>query len=138
MPATFDTDTPRGVIAQRISDEHKTWRVVDYPDGPENLGRGAVYVAVYRTTVSKPAGSPQALEHAVTVDLYGAPQLAPRTEGVLDDLLDDLLLTVAAMRDVTWTTAERHAFDTMQGWRITLTLASSNIYAAGARRRPTA
>lgn len=132
----FNTDTPRGAVADRIATEHPAWTVEDYPTAPDHLGRAQVYVAVYRTTVSKATGAP-ALQHDVTVDLYVAPALTAAAEATADDRLDDLLLTLQAMPGITWTTAERRDFDSLQGWRITAQCHSSNVYADAARRRST-
>ncbi|MCZ4324760.1 hypothetical protein [Brachybacterium paraconglomeratum] len=132
--ADFNTDTPRGVIAQRIDDAHPSWRVDATPDAPDHLGRGGVFVAVYRTTIGKPAGA-AALAHSVTVDLYGAATLSASAEDRLDDLLDDLLTTIAAMGDVVWTNAQRTTFDSFHGWRITLDMHSADVYASAARKR---
>ena len=133
----FNPDTPRGALAQRIATEHPTWRVTDYPTGPDQLGRGQVYAAVYRRTIAKHTQG-QALEHEVVIDLYVAQALTSAAEDEGDDRLDDLLITLAAMDDVTWSTAERHTFDALQGWRVTCTVYSTDVYAAAARRRLTA
>ena len=135
MSRTYNTDTPRGAIAQRLADERPSWHVVAHPDAPDHLGRGVVYAAVYRTTLAKATGAP-ALTHSVTVDLYGAASLTPAAEDALDDLLDDLLLTLAAMPDVVWTSAERTTLaDAFHGWRVTLEMHSADVYASAARKR---
>lgn len=131
--ARFTTDTPRGVIAQRLADAHPSWHVEATPDTPDHLGRGRVFVAVYRTTVGKNTAA-AALAHSVTIDLYGAATLSASAEDRLDDLLDDLLTTLAAMGDCVWTTAERTTFDSFHGWRITLDMHSSDVYASAARK----
>lgn len=134
MSGPFNTDTPRGAIAQRIADAHTAWHVVAHPDAPEHLGRDKVYAAVYRTTIGRATGAP-ALTHSVTVDLYGAATLSPAAENTLDDLLDDLLTTLARMGDVVWTTAERTTLaDVFHGWRVTLEMHSADVYASAARK----
>lgn len=133
--ATFTTDTPRGVIAQRIADAHPSWKVEAHPNAPDHLGRGGVYVAVYRTTLAK-APQRAALTHSLTVDLYAAATLTPSAENVLDDRLDDVLLTIATMTDTIWTTAERTELaDAFHGWRITLETHSPDVYASAARKK---
>lgn len=134
MARTYNPDTPRGVIAQRIHDAHPSWTVTAHPTAPDHLGRGGVYCAIYRTTITKATGQ-AALTHALTVDLYGASTLTPAAEDQLDDLLDDLLLTIARMPDTVWTTTERTTLeDAFHGWRTTLEVHSPDVYASAARK----
>lgn len=132
----FDTTTPRGAIAARIQAAHPAWTVVARPDGPDHLARGRTYVACYRTTLTKANGAP-ALTHSVTLDLYAAATLTDAAEATLDDRLDELLTTVAAMNDLVWQDATRTSFDSFHGWRITLAMHSPDVYAQAARAATT-
>lgn len=120
--------TPRETIAAQLSGDWPGHVVYAYPYAPTtDIRKNAL--AVYRTDVDPHPTSPNQLRHAVTIDAYGKTKLGTDSEVELDDLLDDILLSLERLAGVTFLKAERKVFkDAFQGWTVTLTADSENVY----------
>lgn len=129
--------TARAVVAQAVTAARPGWDVRPYPFTPSQLTSGGCAVSVWRGDLTAHRGElgPVLLEHGLTVHLYAARTEGPEAEDELDGLLDELLMAVQAVEAVAFTRAERMTFDRkFQGWAITLSLTSPNIYRAAHTR----
>lgn len=117
--------TPRQTIAdQFITDYPTKYAVYPWMYSPTSDLRQPA-IAVYRTEV---AGGDQ-LSHSVTIDAYGKKSMGEAVEDELDDVLDDIMLSLQRLDRVHDITAKRSVFkDSFQGWAITCTVSSGNVY----------
>jgi hypothetical protein len=123
--------TPRQTIAdQLISDHTATKEYAVYPwlySPTSDLRKPAI--AVYRTDVEPHPTNPNLLRHPVTIDAYGKKVIGEAVEDELDDLLDDIMLSLQRIDGVYDVKAKRSTFkDSFHGWTITLHVDSENIY----------
>lgn len=118
--------TPRTLLAEQFTADHGH-KVYPYPYSPSEVR--APVIAVWRTDVDPHPSSPGLLRHTLTVNAYVGKALGEEAEDALDDLLDDVLLSLQRVEGVTVTKSERTVFkDVFQGWDITCYADSANVY----------
>lgn len=117
--------TPRKQIAARIAADHAGIDVYSFPWQPAELRRPAV--TVWRDELVQGKGT---LEQSISISLYGVrgtPGAASEDE--LDDLLDDVLISLRRLETVALVKAERKVLaDVFQGWEIACTWTSQDYY----------
>ena len=119
--------TPRTTIADQLRADHPDHKVYAYPYAPSEVR--ANVIAVWRTDVNPHPNSANYLRHSLTINAYGAATLEERAEAELDDLLDDILLSLQRVDGVTFTSAERTVYaESFQGWTVKATADSPNVY----------
>ena len=121
--------TVREEIAAKIKADNPTYSVKAFPvSAPENLGATKVFVSVYRESMTN---APQLA--AVTQSLK-LQVITPKTgtdvaETELEDALFEVLVSIASLNYVQWSTAERAVFaEKFIGYEITLEASTQNIY----------
>jgi len=118
--------TPRQTIADQLIQDYPTKYAV-YPNlyaPATNISQPAI--AVYRTAVEESANG---LSHPVTIDAYGQKTMGEKVEDELDEMLDDIMLSLQRLERVYEIKAARTVFkDTYQGWSITCSVSSGNVY----------
>jgi hypothetical protein len=121
--------TPRQILADQFTADHSGHKVYAYPYAPAEVR--ANVIAVWRTDVNPHPASPKLLRHALTINAYGAATLEEKAEAELDDLLDDIMLSLQRIEGVTFVSAERTVYaENFQGWTIKATADSPNVYTA--------
>jgi hypothetical protein len=117
--------TPRQTIADQLIEDYPTkYAVYPYLYEPTTDIR-KVSIAVYRTEVALA----DQLTHSITIDAYGKKSTGEGVEDELDDVLDDIMLSLQRLERVYDITAKRSVFkDSFQGWAITCTVSSGNVY----------
>lgn len=119
--------TPRTTVAAQLMADHPTHKVYAYPYAPTEVR--ANVIAVWRTDMAQHPTSPKLLRHSLTINAYGKATLEERAEAELDDLLDDIMLSLQRIEGVTFTSAERTVYaDNFQGWTVKVTADSPNVY----------
>lgn len=111
----------REQVAAQIKADNSTYIVKPELVGvPDNLI--GVQVAVFRTELTHTANT---LTHECRIELM----IGKTDEGLLDEVLDNVLLSLQRIQGLTWSSASRTVFDDKyHGYQITLTANSSNIY----------
>lgn len=125
----MSADTPRQQLAEQFRADHPAWLVSDFPDVPKQIAKGRPVVSVWRSELV-PASNRTNLAHEITINGYGAKTVGAGAEDELDDLLDDLLLSLERFPGFILTRAARQSFanDSIAGWQITGTVLSANVY----------
>ena len=123
--------TPRQIIADQLLEDYtltKEYAVYPWMYSPtSDLRKPAI--AVYRTEVADHPTAPNQLRHSVAIDAYGKKSMGEGVEDELDDLLDDIMLSLQRIEGVYDITAKRSVFkDSFQGWAITCSADSANVY----------
>jgi hypothetical protein len=121
--------TPRQSIADQIITDYPTkYAVYPWMYSPTTDLRQCA-IAVYRTEVGDHPTRAGDLQHTVSIDAYGKKTQGEAVEDELDDLLDDIMLSLQRLERVYDITAKRSVFkDAFQGWAITCTVSSGNVY----------
>ena len=121
--------TVRESIAEKIKADNAGYIVKSYPaSAPENLGANKVFVGVYRETLTN---SPQtaSVAHSLKIQVITPKKNTEAAENELEDALFQVLVSVASLNYVTWSTAQRGIFlDTFIGYEIDLEANTENIY----------
>jgi len=121
--------TPRQIIADQLIEDYPTKYAV-YPwmySPATNISTCAI--AVYRTEMADHPDAPNQLRHSIAIDAYGQKTQGEGVEDELDDLLDDIMLSLQRVEGVYDITAKRSVFkDSFQGWAITCSADSANVY----------
>lgn len=120
----------REILADQIKKDNSAWIVRPYLAGPpDNLGSGKVFVAVWRTDLDVAAG---ALTHSIQIDLMHGNSADDKGETALDRRLDDVMLSLQRLDNVTVTKASRAVFgaegNKWNGWTIECSAATENVY----------
>ncbi len=120
--------TVREQIADRIIEDNPAYWVTPHPRSiPENLGAGKVCVSVSREELTAPSAN--VLTHRIRVELAIGGQYTANTEDLLDEALDNLLLSVQRLDGVRFVRAGRVAFDEKwPGYQVDLEADSNNVY----------
>lgn len=121
--------TPRQTIADQLITDHATlYSIYPWMYSPTGDLRKCA-IAVYRTDLGDHPSTPGALRHSVTIDAYGTKTLGEAAEDELDDLLDDILLSLQRIDGLYGIEAKRSVFkESFHGWTITCTADSPNVY----------
>jgi hypothetical protein len=121
--------TPRETIADQIIEDYPTkYAVYPWMYSPTTDLRQPT-IAVYRTEVGDHPETPGNLQHSITIDAYGKRTQGEAVESELDDVLDDIMLSLQRLDRVYDIKATRSVFkDSFQGWAITCTVSSGNVY----------
>lgn len=118
--------TPRQTVAAQLTTDHPAHKVYAFPYAPKEIRENVI--CVWRTDMGPHPASPNLLRHNLTIHAYGKATLEERAEAELDDLLDDVMLSLQRT-GVTVTGAERTVFaDAFQGWTIKADFDSPNVY----------
>jgi hypothetical protein len=118
--------TPRQTIADQLTADYPGHKVYAYPYAPTEVR--ANVIAVWRTDLAPHPASPNKLRHSLTIAAYGKATLEERAEAELDDLLDDIMLSLQRL-GVEFTSAERTVFaESFQGWTVKCAFDSENVY----------
>lgn len=121
--------TPRTTVADQIKLDNASFIVADFPTLPDNLSRGQVHVAIWRTDVKSVPDTPNALEHPLTIQVVVPVTSGAIAENAADDALDAVLLSLQRIEGLSWSLAERSNFDeAFVGYQITASVFSSNVY----------
>ena len=117
--------TPRQTIADQLIEDYPTkYAVYPFMYSPTTDIRQPA-IAVYRTEVALA----DKLTHSLAIDAYGKKSTGEGVEDELDDVLDDIMLSLQRLELVYDITAKRSVFkDSFQGWAITCTVSSGNVY----------
>ena len=119
--------TPRTIVADQLALDHPAHKVYAFPYAPSEVR--ANVIAVWRTDVNPHPTSPKLLRHALTINAYGKATIEERAEAELDDLLDDIMLSLQRT-GVEFVSAERTVYaDSFQGWTVKCNFDSENVYA---------
>lgn len=110
--------TAREIVKNAILAEAPTYKVVAAASqAPDNLGKGNVFVAVWRESLE--AESEINLRHNLTIQVMTPTTYAEVAENEADAALDKVLLALTRTSGVYWTTAERAVFnETFIGYEI--------------------
>jgi hypothetical protein len=120
--------TPRQSVADQLTADHPTHKVYAYPYAPAEVR--ANVIAVWRTDLAPHPTSPKLLRHVLTINAYGKATIEERAEAELDDLLDDIMLSLQRT-GVEFVSAERTVYaESFQGWTVKCNFDSANVYAA--------
>jgi len=120
--------TPRQSVAAQLAADHPDHKVYPYPYAPSEVR--ANVIAVWRTDLTPHPSSPKLLRHVLTIHAYGKATIEERAEAELDDLLDDIMLSLQRT-GVEFVSAERTVYaESFQGWTIKFNFDSANVYAA--------
>lgn len=132
---SVDTTAPiRVQVAQQLRQDLPKWDTRPYPYIPSQVSARKPVVAVWRTDLT-PGSSSLNLRHNVTVNLYGSKTAGEAVELELDGLLDDLLLSLQRMTNLTWTEASRTTWaGNVAGWQVTGYMEPLNTYASTVRQ----
>ena len=123
-----DANTCRAYLAHKIRMDHPAWTVEASPAEPDQVRRGKVYVALWREAINPGVNSLE-LVHPVKLQLYGAKDNGEAAEEELDGSLDQLLLSLEALPRFEFKAADRMLLkNVFQGWEITGTVTTENIY----------
>ena len=122
--------TPRQTIADQLLEDYtltKEYAVYPWMYSPtSDLRKPAI--AVYRTEVTDHPTAPNQLRHSMAIDAYGKKSMGEGVEDELDDLLDDIMLSLQRL-GVEFTSAERAVFaESFQGWTVKCAFDSENVY----------
>lgn len=122
--------TPREIVAAQIAADNASFIVWDYPDAPKNVQAGKPVVSVWRSEMTGHPQTELALEHELTINLYGAKTAGAPAEAELDNLLDAVCLSLQRLGLVRFKRATRETFanGSIAGWQITAACISKNQY----------
>ena len=118
--------TPRQTVADQLAADHAGHKVYAYPYAPTEVR--ANVIAVWRTDLAPHPTTPNLLRHSLTIQAYAGASVEERAEAALDDLLDDIMLSLQRL-GVEFTSAERAVFaESFQGWTVKCAFDSENVY----------
>lgn len=123
-------ETPRQFLADHFREQHPGWDVRDWPAAPQRLGKGDVMLSIWRSDL-RPSQTVLGLEHELTIHVYGPKATySAETEAELDDLIDEVLLTVERFPGAHFNSAARRNFedDAFTGFEVMVTMISGNHY----------
>jgi hypothetical protein len=116
--------TPRKQVAAAIAADNPGLDVIDYPWAPTELRKPLV--VVWREGIAQGAGT---LEQTLEIRAYAVGAATAKAEDALDDLLDEVLLSLRRLDVVTLGKAERKVLaDVFQGWEISCTWTAQDYY----------
>ena len=120
----------RSQVAEKIQLDNPTFDVKGYPVSvPSNIGANRAFVGIFRSDLTKPAGSPKMLNHEIKIQVCIGETTGEAAQDKLDDVLDDVLLSVERINGLVWSSATYAIFDEKYiGYEITATLNSPNDY----------
>jgi hypothetical protein len=119
--------TPRQILAEQFTTDHPAHKVYAFPYAPTEIR--ANVIAVWRTDLSPHPEAAGKLRHALVINAYAGATIEERAEAELDDLLDDVMLSLQRIEGVTFDSAERAVFaDQFQGWTVKCHADSANVY----------
>jgi hypothetical protein len=132
---SVDTSAPiRVQVAQQLRKDLAAWDIRPYPYIPPNVTTKKPVVAVWRPDLN-PGATSLVLRHNVTVNLYGSKTAGEAVEMELDGLLDQVLLSLQRMTNLTWEAASRTTWTgNVSGWQITGYMEPLNNYASTVRQ----
>jgi hypothetical protein len=125
-----ESETPRQYLADQFRADQPGWDVRDWPAEPQRLGKGEYMVSIWRSDL-RPTPGVLGIEHELTVHVYGPKATySAATETELDELIDQVLLSVERLEGAHWTSAKRQNFseDTFTGFEVLVTMISGNHY----------
>lgn len=120
------TESVRAKIALQIKTDNPDFTVKAFAsNAPDNLGRGKVFVTVFRESLDQ---GPNSLTHNMKIHV-----MVGTTDGTGEDFndaaLDECLLSIARLPNVVFRSAERALFDDKYiGHQITCELLSYDVY----------
>ena len=121
--------TVRENIAEKISTDNAGYIVKAFPTSPpDNLAGSKVFVNVYRETLTN---TPQTASVAqqIKITVLTSTSGTDTAENELEDALYNVLVSIASLNYVQWTTAERSTFyEKYIGYEISLESHTENIY----------
>ena len=124
--------TPREFLAEHLAADHPGWDVRAYPSKPARLGKGEVMISVWRSDI-RPSPTVLGLEHELTLHVYGPKATySAAAEAELDDLIDEVLLSIERFKGAHFNSAARRNFedDSFTGFEVNVTMISGNHYRA--------
>ena len=123
-------ETPREYLAEQFKADHPEWDVRPYPAEPKQLGKGKYMLSIWRSDLA-PTPGVLGLNHELTVNVYGPKAtFSAETEAELDDLIDEVLLSIERLSGANFTSAKRTNFadDSFTGFEVNVTMISGNHY----------
>jgi hypothetical protein len=121
--------TVREEIAAKIKADNASYSVHAFPvSPPENLAANKVFVSVYRESMTN---APQlaAVTQSLKLQVITAKTGTAIAENELEDALFEVLVSIASLNYVKWTTAERAIFaEKFIGYEVALEANTENIY----------
>jgi hypothetical protein len=119
--------TPRTQLAAQFIADHPAHKVYAFPYAPTEVR--ANVIAVWRTDLGPHPEAAGKLRHSLVINAYAGASIEEAAEAELDDLLDDVMLSLQRIEGVTFGSAERAVFDgKFQGWTVKCHADSSNVY----------
>jgi hypothetical protein len=121
--------TPRQQLAAQVAADNSEWIVKPYPFEPKQVRAGKPVVSIWRGEIS-PASSRTMITHELTLHVYGSKVADEGAENELDNILDQIMLSIERYKGCAWSSAKRRNFvnDTFAGFEITATVTSANVY----------
>lgn len=121
--------TPRQDIAAQIKADCPRWIVQDYPFTPSTVTARRPVVSVFRPDLG-PGPKQYTLKHELTINLYGDATAGAKAEALLDDYLDEVMLSLERVPGFKFDKATRMTYrdETIAGWQITGSVISPNVY----------
>lgn len=121
--------TPRQQLAAQILADNSEWIVKPYPFEPKQVQKGKPVVSVYRPEIS-PAAQRTHLAHDLEVVLYASKVADEAAENELDELLDQLMLSLERYSGCHFTSAKRRNLvnNTFAGFVVSAQCISPNVY----------
>jgi predicted RNase H-like nuclease len=116
-------------VADKIRTDNPMFKVHDFPlSPPENLATTTVWVNVYREGFSVNDSNSQ-ITHALKATVVTAKKGTAAAEDELDAAVDAVMLSLEALPDVFWQSAQRVVIgDSWEGYEITLTALRAQVY----------
>jgi hypothetical protein len=116
-------------VAAKIRTDNPTFIVHDFPvSAPENIPTGKVFVSVYRDGFSVDNSNSQ-ITHTLKCLVVIPKKGTAAAEDELDAAVDKVMLSLEAMRDVYWQTADRTVVaETWEGYEISLQAVRAQVY----------
>jgi hypothetical protein len=116
-------------VAAKIKADNPTFIVHDFPvSAPENIPTGRVYVSVYRDGFSVDNSNSQ-ITHNLKALVVIPKKGTAAAEDELDAAVDKVMLSLEALSDVFWQSAERTIVaDTWEGYEISLQAIRAQVY----------
>jgi hypothetical protein len=116
-------------VAAKIKADNPTFIVHDFPvSAPENIPAGKTVVSVYRDGFSVDANNSQ-ITHTLKALVVIAKKGTAAAEDELDAAVDKVMLSLEALPDVYWQSAERTVVaETWEGYEISLQAIRAQVY----------
>jgi hypothetical protein len=134
-PATPDALSAAEQLRDQLvaSMDRKSWTWKAAPEPPANVTRKR-YGVIWRTGIGKGSRGGR-LVTKLQVNIYAAKSAGEALERELDDSLDQVMLAVQRITDVTFQEANRVTFaETFPGWEVLLEIEHNNYYAEAIRQ----